>query len=127
MRLLSIVAPVHTFITIVPVNHTANNSHANHQGAQHEKNDEDGAQLFVESAQVLLNIVQAGISANQSGKLKDGIPYLVAALNEIAAIAQRSKDQQRVYRTMVNFMLTRSDDELNQMFVLARNRSLAKQ
>lgn len=106
-------------IVINPVSQKQNNKHQAH------KLDE-GAQIFVESAQVLLNFVQAGIVANSSGNLKDGIPFIVAGLNELAALSSHTQDQQRSYQEMVDFLLTRSDDELNHILSTARNRALAR-
>lgn len=72
-----------------------------------------------------MNFVQAGLVAQNTGNLKDGIPYIVAALNELSALSSHKDDLQRTHQEMIKFLLTRSDDELKNLLSIAHSRTLA--
>lgn len=77
---------------------------------------EDGAALFVESTQALMNCVEGGIIVNNTGNLKEGLPYILDGIQTLISIASKSSNPQKTYQDIVRFIAECDRAELDMIF-----------
>jgi len=77
---------------------------------------ESGAALFIESTHALMNCVEGGIVANNTGNLKEGLPYILEGIQTLINIASKSPNPQKSYQDIIRFISDCDQTELDMLF-----------
>ena|GEM_PF-5258681 len=89
-----------------------------------ENTSVDGGELFVKGAANILQIVQGGITANNTGKLEAGLPYIFNGIGGLTALISRSANPDKAYNELFNYMQNLNETELARLLNIVRSQSL---
>jgi len=84
----------------------------------------DGGELFIQGAASMLQIVQGGITAHNSGKLENGLPNIFNGINGLVTLVSRSQNPEKTLTDFINFMQSFDAQEYKRMLHIARSQAL---
>ena len=94
------------------------------QNTTETKECDDSGELFVQSAANMLQIVQGGIVAHNSGKLESGLPYIFNGISGLVTLISRSANPEQTLNDVINFMKTFETDDYDKLLNLARSQAI---
>jgi len=85
---------------------------------------QDGGELFIQGAANMLQIVQGGITAHNSGKLENGLPAICNGISGLATLVSRTENPEKSLNELIDFMKNFDATEYERMLHIARSEAL---
>jgi hypothetical protein len=80
----------------------------------------EGAEVFVGGAHAIMECVEGGLVVQNTGSLKEGLPYIFEGINSLVELASRSENPEVVYNQIYDFMAQLNQQEMTQLLNTAR-------